>query len=398
MLGILGTGQLSLMLAEAGRRLGLNALALGPGADDPASQAAEVMAGRLDDEKALAGFFARARTIVFENEFVDCDILERTGQGATFEPALLVIRELQDKIRQKKRLESLGIPSAAWFPRNEGESAQDFVARTKQRFPAGFVLKWARMGYDGKGVFISSDSGGSGGSRGSASPAAVAFVTEASRAGIPIFAEEKVAFRRELAMVFVYSTKGELANYPLVISTQAAGICRTVRGPATALGVAPKFESDACDAGAKLARGIGLHGAFALEFFETEAGELLVNEIAPRVHNSGHYTQDCSATSQFENHWRAVLGMPLGSTACSPAFAMVNLIGPPGVSLSVGPVVMEALEKSSGAGVPHWYGKREIRPGRKMGHLNGSVEDAAKLPLLVNALEERRLKWESQLK
>jgi 5-(carboxyamino)imidazole ribonucleotide synthase len=371
-LGILGTGQLSMMLTEAAGPMGLKTLAYD---------------GRLEDEAALSRFFAecsrvaRAPTVIFENEFVDCDLLERAGKphGVRFVPGLAAIRELQDKILQKRRLEQLGIPTAAWLPIGEGEEPAAFLARAGQRFSRGFVLKWARMGYDGKGVLVV----------GSSSSAAETFVSEAASRGIPVYAEEKIAFRRELAILSVYSTKGEQAHYPLVVSVQREGICRTVTGPATGLGVAEGLEKEAREAAVKLARSIDLFGAFALEFFETEAGQLLVNEIAPRVHNSAHYTQDSARTSQFENHLRAALGMPLGDTACTPAFAMVNLIGPPGASRL-------SLPASLGPGILHWYGKRDLRPGRKMGHLNGASESPEGLATIVNALEERRLKWESE--
>jgi 5-(carboxyamino)imidazole ribonucleotide synthase len=260
--------------------------------------------------------------------------------------------------------------------------------RSAVEFPTGRVFKWARLGYDGKGVFLVQP----GDTR---SGALESFFREAANRGVPIFCEERVEFKRELAMVAALSTQGEFKHWPLVVSDQSGGICRKVLGPATALGISQAAETYAREACEKLARAVGLVGVFAVEFFETATGELSVNEIAPRVHNTGHYTQDASRTSQFENHWRAVLGLPLGETTTSAGFVMINLIGPPGPARLVS---RETIAKPGAEGVLHWYKKKEIRTGRKMGHLNGRVEQVSELPALVKALEQQRLKWESRLK
>jgi 5-(carboxyamino)imidazole ribonucleotide synthase len=386
-IGVLGAGQLSRMLAEAAGPLGLHVLALGEKADDPASEFAEIVLGKLDDEAALGQLFDRTKTIVLENEFVDCAALERAGKprGVRFVPALGAISVVQDKIGQKRLLASAQVPSAPWIARETGEVPAAFAERARQAFGPRFVLKWARLGYDGKGVFL--------GEEGRAADAA-AFCARADERGIEIFAEQRVLFKRELAMVAALSIHGKFVHWPLVVSRQESGICRTVSGPASGLGVPPSIEVQAARACERVARALELHGVFAIEFFETDGGELLANEIAPRVHNSGHYTQDASQTSQFENHWRAVLGRELGETTSAPGFVMVNLIGPPGVSRAVGPGDLpEPLRR----GKIHWYGKRELRDGRKMGHLNAEVASASDVPALVKELEEARSKWESRV-
>jgi phosphoribosylaminoimidazole carboxylase (NCAIR synthetase) len=140
-----------------------------------------------------------------------------------------------------------------------------------------------------------------------------------------------------------------------------------------------------------LGEALGLCGAYALEFFETVDGRLLLNEIAPRVHNTGHYTQDASDTSQFENHWRGVLGLPLGSVACAPAFAMWNLLGPDDAGQR------DTLPVPSARTHLHWYGKREIRAGRKLGHLNARTAQPSELPALLRELEEVERDWHTRL-
>ena len=177
-------------------------------------------------------------------------------------------------------------------------------------------------------------------------------------------------FARELALIAVKS-QTDFKSYPLVISEQKSGACYIVTGPALGLGVNPVFEKKAQDYASKLAREVGLLGAFAIEMFETEEGELWVNEIAPRVHNTGHFTQDACEHDQFEMHLRVLMGEKLPELECSSSFAMLNLLGPEGVEgqfKSLG----ELLPKPSGNLKLHWYGKGDVFPGRKLGHVNSA--------------------------
>jgi 5-(carboxyamino)imidazole ribonucleotide synthase len=197
-----------------------------------------------------------------------------------------------------------------------------------------------------------------------------------------------VKFERELAIVACRSTTGEFSSYPLVVTEQRNGICFTVTGPAIAVGVNKAHESLARSYAQKLGEKLDLHGVFAIELFETASGEVFVNEIAPRVHNSGHCTQNSALTSQFENHWRAVLGMPLGSVDSASGFAMVNLLGPEKRN------VVESLPATDSRMHLHWYGKKESRPRRKLGHLNGVVEQSKDLASLVQEMKSRVEAWE----
>lgn len=349
------------MLAKAAFRLGHRPVVLAGSPDEPAAQICpDAIIGHWNDPDALKRFLGKADTIAFENEFVPRSAFEAAGIAADdsrFWPRLSAMYLLQDKLSQKRVLDELKIPTAPYRLWAGGD-------------PSGLVLKWSRMGYDGKGIWFSGD--------------LPKFLEGAKAAGAEVYAEQRVAFRRELAIVACRSRTGEFVSYPLVISEQDHGICRRVMGPATSLGVKPSLEIQAAAAARKLAERLDLVGAFAIEFFETEKGELWVNEIAPRVHNTGHYTQDAADSSQFENHWRAILGLPLGSTRTAPAFVMLNLVG--------GPAKPRLPVATAGANL-HWYGKTEFRPGRKLGHLNARRESVDELPRAIAELEAIESDW-----
>jgi 5-(carboxyamino)imidazole ribonucleotide synthase len=375
--GIIGGGQLARMLAESAHRLGLHPIVLAASSDDPAARLApDALYGSWQDPVVLRRFFLQAPLVAFENEFVPCEALEQAsaGLGTRFLPELGTLFQLQDKIRQKEILYRLGIPTSPYEVLPRDARPDEWVRAMYARFEGAVVFKWAQLGYDGKGTCITDHA-----------DEAARFCAEAAARGMRVFVERRVAFRRELAVVACHSTSGEFAAYPLVISQQANGICRLVSGPATALGVEGRLEPVAHGYARKLAEALPIHGTFAVELFETPEGELWVNELAPRVHNTGHYTQDAAATSQFENHWRAVLGLPLGDVATAPGFAMLNLLGP-----GEPPRLLPPLSSRVHL---HWYGKRESRPGRKLGHLNGRAGSAAEVKGLVRELEACERIW-----
>lgn len=398
--GILGGGQLGCMLADAALALGLRPLIFA----EPGSPAAELFPlhtrlGRISEADTLRAFLNETPVVVFENEFVDCQALERAAAGLAtrFAPRLEVIRELQDKLKQKELLTRLGLPTAPFHsiqPDIDSPRASQWVDDAYSEFNGEVVFKWSRLGYDGKGVCLAKNSP-------EGRITAREFCLEALGRGIAVYAELKIAFKRELALVVSRSlkvTKDSFISYPLVVSEQERGICKRVLGPAGALGVAPGLETQAKEAARALAEELGLDGTFALELFETDQGALLINEIAPRVHNTGHYSQDACAVSQFENHWRAVLDHPL-SPKSAAAFGMLNLLGPDSVMLTM-PSGRAPLPFS----VPnppvmlHWYAKSEIRPGRKVGHLNMAVSTPARLPELIDTLNRSHANWVQDLK
>ncbi len=405
--GIIGGGQLAQMLVEAAHRLGLDPVVLVTSPADPAAQVCKkIVVGHWTDEKSLRQLFEQTEIVAFENEFIPCDLVEKAAQGLSsgrrvrFFPSLGAIRKLQDKLEQKAVLRELSIPAPEYEPLPPGADPASWFKKVSERFGGRCVLKWARLGYDGKGTFLSK------GGRSDVA-AAEAFCAQAAAKGVPVFAEAMIPFKRELAVVASYSVTGEFAAYPLVISQQEKGICRLVVGPATSFGVGEETERLAHEYARKVASKLDLHGTFAIEFFEAEDPEtgktrLLVNELAPRVHNTGHYTQDAAETSQFENHWRAILGMPLGDVAVAPGFSMLNLLGPEvsgPLSGHVAPKVAEGPKPGAnrfGKVKVHWYGK-DLRPGRKLGHLNARAESVEEVTQLVHELEACEREWLEQV-
>lgn len=388
--GILGGGQLARMLVEAALPLGLEPVVF---TDDPLSPAARicpwVQLGSVEDAAALEAFLSSVSVVAFENEFIDTERLRQAARGDSvrFEPGLETLHRLQNKLSQKQILESLGIPGAPYQVIQKGPGLDTGIAAVRAGFPEGCVFKWSRMGYDGKGVLLS----------GPETEAEVIhrFCEHGFSRPAEVYVEQKIRFRRELALVAARSCRGEFSSWPLVISEQEAGICRRVWGPATNFGVAPELEAQARQYAAKLAEALEMTGVFALEMFETVDGELLVNEIAPRVHNSGHYTQDGARTSQFSNHWRAILGLPLGPTDTPAAFAMLNLLGPAGVRLQKAPSPLPQPEPDIHL---HWYDKAGIRPHRKLGHINRSAATAAEMAGILDSLEHYQHIWEQSLR
>ncbi|MFL5815289.1 MAG: 5-(carboxyamino)imidazole ribonucleotide synthase [Bdellovibrionia bacterium] len=398
--GILGGGQLARMLAESALRLGLKPIVFTDDADGPASEiCVETVVGKISDADQLKSFVARVPLIAFENEFVDCSKLRAatSAPDSKFFPSLKAIEILQDKLEQKKLLKRVGIATSPFVELKTGANASQEIASALKQLASDTVLKWSRQGYDGKGVKVVHAG------KADDLAAAIPFVESAWSRGIPVYAEKKVDFIRELAIIACVAVRndacvavrGESVTYPLVISEQENGICKEVVGPAIHLGVPAKFQDQAQEAARKIAHEVGLVGSFGIEFFESRSGELLVNEIAPRVHNTGHYTQNAFPVSQFENHWRAILGLPLFDplkhpAAAAPFFAMLNLLGPAGISC-----------ESSKASLPiagphsqlHWYGKKDIRPGRKLGHLNGTADSAEGLAELLKELNSCEKQW-----
>jgi phosphoribosylaminoimidazole carboxylase PurK protein len=368
--GILGGGQLAMMLREAADNLRF----------EP-----RVFSGALSDEAQLKEFLSRCETVIFENEFVDCALLERASMGLerrpVFTPALGIIARVSEKLEQKKIFDALSIPSAPYVVWTESEKiVSDWFAAVTKKLGAAFVVKWSKHGYDGKGnYFVRSRSDWAN---------AGAFAEEARGRGIAVYAEKAVTFKRELAMVASQAMNGEFVFYPLVISEQRNGVCKWVQGPARAFGVTQEQEKEVQEFATRIAKALPLHGSFAIELFETAHG-ILVNELAPRVHNTGHYSIEACACSQFENHWRAVLGLGLKDPKPAPFFGMLNLLAPEGVK-------RENLPEASPIGTSlHWYGKTGFKPGRKLGHVSFAVQSAAELEARRRELENYDENWKA---
>ena len=325
--GILGAGQLAQMMVEAAQtKLGFDPLIFTDDLENPAlKRGKNYVLGKLSDRDKLQAFLRRCDVVAFENEFLDTKTLLQALEGGAdpFRPSLKTLAALQDKLSQKRIFQNLGLASARFreFSRDP-KTLRLELSETAKIFGNSYVLKWSRQGYDGKGVLLLCDQSET------SLEKAENFVNEGSARNAEVYAEERIQFTRELALLSAFSSHSDFVFYPLVVSEQDQGICDRVIGPATSLGVHSQLEHQARACAEILAREFDLVGVFAIEFFEDANGHLLINEVAPRVHNSGHFSQDASTCSQFENHLRGVLGLPLGSTHSSEFFAMCNLLGP----------------------------------------------------------------------
>jgi 5-(carboxyamino)imidazole ribonucleotide synthase len=347
-IGILGGGQLGRMLALAGYRFGLEFRFFDTSPDACAGQAGELHVGDFADEAALRRFAEGLDAVTFEWENVPTPTAEllQTLPGAE------ALRVSQDRLIEKSTFGSLGIETARFAPFGPVPTPEGILRALRETgLPA--IVKTRRGGYDGKGqaVVRSADE----------LRAAVAELLPA-----PLILEGFVGFDRELSIIAARSTNGETVFYPLVQNTHRAGMLRLTRAPAPNL--TPELQAAAEDIARRVLQHLDYAGVLAIELFEQD-GKLLANEMAPRVHNSGHWSIDGATTSQFENHLRAVLGLPLGDTAASGASAMLNLIGahPP----------LEAMLAIHGARA-HLYGKSP-RSGRKIGHVTLVAPDVESL-------------------
>jgi 5-(carboxyamino)imidazole ribonucleotide synthase len=343
-IGILGGGQLGRMLALAAARLGLKAHIY---SDEPhAPPAAEVAAlttvGSFDDAAALSAFAASAAVVTCEFENVPAKALEIAARNTKVFPSAKSFATAQDRLVEKDFLRGLGIPVAPYACVDDEASLREALHRVK--VPA--LLKTRRFGYDGKGqVLIRGED---------EAPAALAALR-----GAPAVLEGLVAFERELSVIVVRGQDGVLRFYDPVENVHENGILAISRVPAR-IDAGRTYE--AREIAGKIAEALGHVGVLCVEMFERSAPapSLLVNEIAPRVHNSGHWTIDACAVSQFENHVRAIAGWPLGGTERHSDAVMTNLIGADAGR-------WPELAAEDGVAL-HLYGKREARPGRKMGH------------------------------
>lgn len=361
LIGVLGGGQLARMTAEAASALGVELAVMEKEPGSPAARVAarEVVGSWLDFE-ALASLAEGALAVTLENEFVDVAALEwLEANGVPVFPTSHTLALIQDKYEQKRFMHDAGAPVVDFAPVT---SVAD-VERAGAEWGWPLALKGRRDSYDGYGNATVRDSGD--------------IATAFARLGHPergLYVERWAPFTRELAVMVARGRDGEVAVYPVVETVQRDHICHIVRAPAP--GAAAVIERAASIA-RRAVEAIDGVGVFGVELFELPDGGILFNEIAPRPHNSGHYTIEGCVTSQFENHVRAVLGLPLGSTAMTtPAAVMVNTLG-----VHSGPAVAWGMARAlaiPGAHV-HVYGKLASRAGRKMGHvtaLGASIADA----------------------
>jgi 5-(carboxyamino)imidazole ribonucleotide synthase len=335
--GCIGGGQLGRMLALAAAPLGVVVRCLDPSPEACAGDVCELVVGAYDDPEALDRLAYGASCVTYEFENVPAAALARLRDRTHVRPGAASLTISQDRLWEKQLFGRVGVPCAAFGDIDTPDQLDDAIARTG--LPA--LIKTKRMGYDGKGQRV------------------VHSLEEARAAvaelGSELIAEELVAFRHELSLVLVRGADLETRFYPLVENVHVDGILSTTVAPAP--DVDPALQTTCQAYGGAVAAALGHVGVLCLELFETADG-VLANELAPRVHNSGHWTIEGAETSQFENHIRAVLGLPLGSTAPRGRALMQNLVGEH-------PPLAELL---AAGGHVHLYGK-EPRPGRKLGHV-----------------------------
>jgi 5-(carboxyamino)imidazole ribonucleotide synthase len=341
--GIVGGGQLGRMLATAAARLGYRTVVLEPQPDCPALQLAnrQIIAA-YDDPAALDELAAGAAVVTYEFENVPVATAEHLARMVPVHPPPRALEVSQDRLTEKRFLAEAGISTAAHFPvDNDGELAAALAATGGTG-----VLKTRRLGYDGKGqrIFRNATAADSAG-------------VHAAMGGVPLILEAFVPFAREISVIAARGQDGSLAAYDPAENVHRDGILRSSTVPAA---ISQETADRARSAVSAVLEALDYVGVIGVEFFVLEDGSLLANEIAPRVHNSGHWTEAACATSQFEQHVRAICGLPLGGTSRHSDCVMENLIGD------------EVLRSADLLAEPdlvlHLYGKAETRPGRKMGH------------------------------
>ena len=353
--GMVGGGQLARMTAAAAVGLGVTFRVLSESESESAALVThDVTVGSHLSLPDVTAFAAGCDVITFDHEHVPAPILaDLESAGTLVRPGGGALRYTQDKLAMRRALHALGVPCPRFAAVS---SVADVEAFSRGRLPV--VLKAVSGGYDGKGVWVC---------------ASTAEIADVIAHGIPLLAEEFVPFRRELAALVARSPSGQGAAYPVVQTVQVDGICREVIAPAP--GLDPDVAVAAEAMALRIAAELGVTGLLAVELFETRAGGLLVNELAMRPHNSGHWTIEGARTSQFEQHLRAVLDLPLGS--CSPPdgsfTVMANLLG--GTDPDVFDRYIHVMAADPAVKI-HFYGK-EVRAGRKIGHVTivGGPED-----------------------
>ena len=351
-IGVIGGGQLARMMAPAAEALGVRFSVLAETADAPATQVInEVTVGDYTDYPTLKAFAETVDVITFDHEHVPPEHLQALVEaGHAVRPGPDALIFAQDKIRMRARMDELGLPNPAWAEITSAADVEAFAARVG--YP--FILKTPRGGYDGKGVRVidSLDQ-------------AVEWLDEVPQ----LLAEEKVDFTRELAVMVGRSPMGQTAVWPVVETWQQNGVCKEAIAPAPDLS-AEKARA-ITEAILTVAGTLEVTGVMAMEMFETPEG-FLINEFAMRPHNTGHWTQDGAVTSQFEQHLRAVLDLPLGSPAArEDVSVMVNILGADHEDLYQPYLHVMAHDPAVKV---HLYGKG-VRPGRKVGHVNAYGED-----------------------
>ncbi len=377
-IAIVGGGQLGKMMTVAAKQLGFYVTVLDPTERSPASQVADrqVIAG-FNDGEAIRSLATSADVIIYEFEHINTAALRALeAQGCLLFPSALTLEIIQDKLRQKKFLAEAGIP----VPLFQGVNNIEGLQETAAVFGYPLMLKARSGGYDGKGNFLVKD----------AAACAGAFT---ALGAAELMVEQFVPFSCEVSVIVARGRHGEIRTYPLSENEHRENILRRSIIPARVSDGVRRKAQEVAAAVISLFEGVGV---FGVEMFVTREGEVLVNEVAPRPHNSGHYTIEACVTSQFEQHIRATCGLPLGDTSLLQPAVMVNLLGEKG---HYGPAVLEGC--AGALALPgvhlHFYGKHKTVPQRKMGHFTVTADTLEKA-LAIAAEAEKYLRVVSERK
>jgi 5-(carboxyamino)imidazole ribonucleotide synthase len=349
-LGVLGGGQLGRMFTAEARRMGYRVVILDPDPDAPAGQLADHHIARSwNDPEALTELAERCDAVTTEFENVPAEVLRALAAHLPVRPRADAVATMQDRVEEKRFLNSIDVPTAAWSPVRKGEAPEE--AWQAIGGVAG-ILKTARLGYDGKGqeIIASCDE----------LPAAMVRL-----GSVPCILERRVVLEREISVMVARGSDGRMATWPVAENVHRHGILHTSVVPAM---ISSELALEARALAERIAERLDYVGVMGVECFIADGGALLVNELAPRPHNSGHWTLDLAVTSQFEQQVRALTGLPLGATETRAPVAMVNLLGDlwrNGEPRWDRALAMEGVRL-------HLYGKRTPRRGRKMGHLTAT--------------------------
>jgi 5-(carboxyamino)imidazole ribonucleotide synthase len=342
-IGMIGGGQLGRMSAMAAARLGYRTHIFTPEPDSPAAQvSAAVTTADYDNEQALRDFAAAVDVVTFEFENVSAAGLDLLASLRPVHPSPAILRVSQDRVTEKSFINGAGAPTGAWAPANSAQEVHEAAASLG--FPC--VLKTSRMGYDGRGQAVLRE------------PADIDPAWD-RLAPKPMIVEAFIDFACEISVITARSATGAIVAFDAVENRHRNHILDLTLAPAR---IAPDLAARAQTIAKQIARGLRLVGLLAVEMFIDTNGEVLVNEIAPRPHNSGHWTIDACPVSQFEMHIRAIAGLPLPPATRHSDAAMQNLVGPDDAQKWPSILATPGL-------IPHWYGKQDARPGRKMGHV-----------------------------
>ena len=366
-IGILGGGQLGRMIALAARQMGYRIACLDPQDDSPCGQVADqAYTGALDDLAVAMQMAETCDVITYEFENVDDRLVEALQQSHYLPQGKAILTISRHRIREKSALASIGIPVAPFHP---VRSRADLANGVRELgFPC--VLKTALGGYDGKGQAVIRNE----------EEALLAWETLSGMCP-ELILEQWIPFEKEISVIAARSTTGEVRCFPAAENIHQDGILRISMAPAR---IPQALQEQAQELATSIANRLNVYGLIAVEMFLTKEGQLFVNELAPRPHNSGHYTMEACVTSQFEQHVRAICGLPLGSTRLLSPVVMLNLLGEEPAA------VLKRLPALPVEAKLHLYGKKEARPKRKMGHLNVLA------PTLDEALETLR-RYQEQL-